>query len=362
MHTYAIIWKSPDSNRPIAKRKQLTTMANIVTFQAEKKLITAFHQALETAGVQETPDVMNRFCAPELEWHGFHPFNKITGAKQVAQEFWQPLKNSLTSLRNRMDILFAGENSLSEDADVWVVTMGHLMGLFDHSWLGIRPTGKMAFLRYCAFYKVVDGRIVETAMYFDIPHLMVQAGQNPFPPQTAAHLVQPGPATHDGLLFDEQPQEASHMTLDLINAMIADLGQWNSGLSLEDELARTWHKDMIWWGPEGIGATYTIERYAKQHAGPFRAGFTERAKTKHICRLAEGHYGGFFGWPNFTAVPAGGFMGMPATGKAGEFRVIDIYRREGDKLAENWIFIDLLHFWKGQGIDILERTAGIETS
>ena len=34
---------------------------------------------------------------------------------------------------------------------------------------------------------------------------------------------------------------------------------------------------------------------------------------------------------------------------------IDIYRREGDKLAENWIFIDMLHFWKMQGLDILEQ-------
>ena len=25
-------------------------------------------------------------------------------------------------------------------------------------------------------------------------------------------------------------------------------------------------------------------------------------------------------------------------------RVVDIYRREGDKLAENWIFIDIPHF------------------
>ena len=48
-------------------------------------------------------------------------------------------------------------------------------------------------------------------------------------------------------------------------------------------------------------------------------------------------------------------MGMPATNKAGEFRVIDIYRRDGDKLTENWIFIDLLHFCKEQGVDILKR-------
>jgi len=39
----------------------------------------------------------------------------------------------------------------------------------------------------------------------------------------------------------------------------------------------------------------------------------------------------------------------------GEFRVIDIYRREGDKLKENWIFIDLLHFFKQQGVDILNK-------
>ena len=53
-------------------------------------------------------------------------------------------------------------------------------------------------------------------------------------------------------------------------------------------------------------------------------------------------------------------MGMPATGKAGDMRVIDMYRRDGDKLTENWIFIDLLHFWNQQGVDILGRSTNIE--
>jgi len=184
---------------------------------------------------------------------------------------------------------------------------------------------------------------------------MMQTGLHPFPPQTAVHMVQPGPQTHDGLLFGAQPRAEGEATLAAINAMISDLGTWQLGLPLEEELARTWHDDMIWWGPAGIGATYTIERYAKQHSGPFRAAFSERSSTGHICRMAEGHYGGFFGWPNFTARLTGDFMGMPATDKIGEMRVIDIYRRDGDKLAENWIFIDLLHFWKTQGIDFLAR-------
>ncbi len=331
-----------------------------MSFQNEKQLILAFHDALDATDSQGATQVMEQFCAPDLTWRGFHPFGEISGVKSVAEAFWHPLKHSLRWMQNRVDILFAGQNSLTDDKAVWVASMGHLMGLFDDSWLGIPPTGKLAFLRYCAFYRVADGRITETAMYFDLPHLMVQAGLAPFPPQTAAHLVQPGPRPHDGLLLSDQPNSEGQRTLALINAMISDLGQWNSGLTLEEELARTWHDDMIWWGPEGIGATYTIARYARQHSGPFRAGFAERSKTRHICRMAEGHYGGFFGWPNFTAVPTGGFMGMPATGKPGEFRVIDIYRRAGDKLAENWVFIDLLHFWNQQGVDILSRT--LETS
>ena len=33
-------------------------------------------------------------------------------------------------------------------------------------------------------------------------------------------------------------------------------------------------------------------------------------------------------------------MGLKTTKKPSDMRVIDIYRREGNKLAENWVFID----------------------
>jgi hypothetical protein len=277
----------------------------------------------------------------------------------VAEAFWQPFLTAFSCVQRREDIFFAGLNEMDGFKGTWVVSMGHLMGLFDAPWYGIRPTRKMAFLRYCEFNRIAGGKIVETAFFFDIPHVMMQAGQNPFPPQTAAHLVQPGPLTHDGLLYAEHPEAGGQKTLAVINAMISDLGTWALGLPLEEELARTWHDDMIWWGPHGIGASYTIERYAKQHSAPFRAGFRDRAGTRHVARLAEGTYGGFFGWPNFTAIPTGGFMGLPATQTPAEFRVIDIYRRGGDKLSENWIFIDLLHVMKTQGVDVLARNATI---
>ena len=327
--------------------------------QAAKDLVLACQEALEAAPADAAADTLARFTAPDYLWRGMHPFDRITGAEAVGSRFWDGLRGSLTHIQRRMDVFFAGANSLDGGASVWVVSMGHLMGLFDAPWLGIRPSGRLTMLRYCDFHRVEGGKIKETAAFFDIPHLMMQAGQTPFPPQTAAHLVQPGPRPHDGLLTGPQDPGAGEKTLAVINAMINDLGTWKSGLPLEEELAQTWHDDMLWWGPAGIGASYTIARYARQHSAPFRAGFTERSKTRHIARLAEGHYGGFFGWPNFTAIPTGGFMGLPASTTAGEFRVIDIYRRRGDKLAENWVFIDLLHYLKTQGLDVLARNGTV---
>lgn len=322
--------------------------------QDAKAVVQRFHAALDAPDA-DLEQVLQTHTDANFVWRGFHPFNEMTAPSQVATDFWRPLRQSLTSLQRRQDIFFAGTNQMDDFSSVWVVSMGHLMGLFDEAFCSIPPTGKIAMLRYCEFHRIEGDKIVETAMYFDLPHLMAQAGIVPFPDHTAAQLVQPGPQTHDGLLFDAQPEQEGKDTLALINRMIGDLGQWDNELSLEDELRQTWAEDMLWWGPTGIGATYTIERYAKQHSGPFRAAFSDRSKTTHIARLAEGAYGGFFGWPNFTARLSGDFMGKPATNKTGEFRVIDIYRRDGDKLAENWIFIDLLHFWKSQGFDVLRR-------
>ena len=325
-------------------------------FQDQKAVVRAFYADMKGATPETIEAVLAAHTTADWHWRGVHPFYEQRGSANVARLFWGPLLASLTRLQRREDIFFAGENTVGEGT--WVVSMGHLMGLFDAPWLGIVATGKMAFLRYCEFNRVLDGRIVETMLHVDIPHLMIQAGQNPFGLATAAHMVQPGPQTHDGMLLDSQAADAGVATLEAINAMIGDLGTWQLGLPLEEELARTWHDDMIWWGPAGIGATYTIERYAKQHSGPFRAAFYDRSFTGHRAKLAEGHFGGFFGWPNFTAKHKG-FMGVPASDIDAEFRVIDIYRRDGDKLAENWIFIDLLYWMMQQGDDVLTRMAGI---
>lgn len=327
-------------------------------FQDNKQLVRKYYEELDAAADNDINRVLARYTSDDYLWRGMHPFYEQRGADDVAEIFWKPFRGSFSHIQRRMDVFMAGRNDIDGGRTEWVCSMGHLMGLFDEDWLGIPSTGKMGFLRYVEFNRITAGKISETALFCDIISVMKQAGVEPLPVQTGAFFITPGPRTHDGLLYEPQDPAESARTLNLINRMIDDL----VGSDLEspqDELAETWHDDMIWFGPAGIGASYTRERYQEQHQGPFSDGLDDIRFNGHICRLAEGSYGGFFGWSNLSMKPCGGFLGLPAFNKDVNMRVVDIYRRDGDKLAENWIFIDLLYFLMQQGDDVLERTRRI---
>jgi hypothetical protein len=51
---------------------------------------------------------------------------------------------------------------------------------------------------------------------------------------------------------------------------------------------------------------------------------------------------------------------MPSGDSQADMRIVDVYYREGDKLLENWVMMDIPFWLKQQGVDILERTASIE--
>ncbi|MGR3485243.1 MAG: nuclear transport factor 2 family protein [Paracoccaceae bacterium] len=329
--------------------------------QAAKAVVEARNDALAAAWDDPgaVADALAPHAAPGWHWRGVHPFGDRHGAQAVAQAFWTPLATAFARLQRRADITLAGPNEADGHASIWTLSMGHLMGLFDRPWLGIRPTGRIAMLRYAEFDRVQDGRVVESAMFCDIPHVMIQAGQDPFPPQTGAHLVQPGPATHDGLLRDAQDPDEGAATMGLILRMLRGP---NRGYHDPDEaahLARVWHADMAWWGPAGIGSAFTIPGYMKHHTRPYDDAFAQGGEggPPDLCHVAEGSYGAIFGWPNMTVRSGGGFMGMTASAGPTHLRVCDVYRRAGDKLAENWVFIDLLDWLAQQGHDALARNA-----
>ena len=329
-------------------------------YQEQKALILRYFTEMETASADTTEDVLRRHTSDDYQFMGVHPFNELRGASAVAENVWAPFYRACSPIQRRQDVFVAGTSEIH--GDQWVMSMGHFLGQFDGDWLGIRATRKMIMLRYAEFNCVQGGKISKTAFFCDIIGVMHQAGINPLPPPTGAPFVYPGPRTHDGIVLEPQPDAEGAKTLAVVNRMVEDLSALNvSGNDRypPEVLARTWHEDMIWYGPAAIGASYTIRRYQQQHSYPFREGLRDKVFNGHVCRFAEGNYACFFGWPNLTNRPIGGFLGLPGGEVRADMRVVDVYRRKGDKLAENWVFIDIPYWLKQQGLDVLERTRSI---
>ena len=311
--------------------------------QAAKSLVLAHHAALDEARPGEAREALGRHCAEGLTWMGVHPWHELAGLDALAAGFWEPLREAMAPLQRRPDIFMAGHQAGYAMPGTWVCEMGHLLGLFDRPFLGIPPTRKAAFLRYCEWSRVEEGRIVDQALFLDLDFLLAQAGRFPYGWTTGAVLLTPGPRTHDGLLLSPRAPEEGAATLGLIDRMVERLVGRGVRTTAED-LAADWDPGMLWWGPSGIGASYTHDRYLEQHCRPFEAGIEMVRHDGHETRIGEGAFGGFFGYPSLICRSTGGYLGAAsALDRPVEMRIVDLYRREGDRLAENWIFID--HPW-----------------
>ncbi len=307
--------------------------------------------------VDRDPTALADFVSADYRWRGVRPFYEKSGPDAVSKEVWQVLHLSLSDFHRREDIFLAGKNQHAS-GEIWVLSSGQFVGLFDHPLLGIPPTRTLVDIPFAEFHRVEGDTVVESALFLDLVRLQQQAGLDPFPLQKGARRSPSGPKTQDGILLEAQDPEETNVTEKLLDRMIADLVTANAAGAVPcppDVLRRTWHENMGWYGPAGIGSVTTIPRYQEQHQTPFRTQLDDKVFNGHVCRIAEGHYSGWFGWPNLNNRNVGGYLGLPSSNALAEMRVVDIYRREGDKLAENWVYIDLLHYAAQHGIDLLEN-------
>jgi predicted ester cyclase len=115
---------------------------------------------------------------------------------------------------------------------------------------------------------------------------------------------------------------------------------------------------MLWFGPGGIGSNRRLKGFQDFHQRPFLTAFPDRRGGNHKARVADAMYCASSGWPSITATHAGPYLGHPATGRRITMRVMDWWRREGDLLAENWIFIDLPDLFQQFGRDLFAEMRG----
>ena len=83
----------------------------------------------------------------------------------------------------------------------------------------------------------------------------------------------PGPMTHDGILTEPQDEEETAKTHDLLEKHLTHHAQSDAAALA----VPTWHPDMLWYGPGGIGSTgLTVSRYQRQHQLPFRKSLYDK--------------------------------------------------------------------------------------
>ncbi|WP_296420394.1 nuclear transport factor 2 family protein [Pseudooctadecabacter sp.] len=295
------------------------------------------------------------FFAADADINVVHPFNGMTGAAAYITTVLRPLQQAFDGLYQRCDIVMAGEF----DGQSWISATGYYTGRFAQDWIGIKATGTLSYLRFGEFHRMDGDKAVESYIFLDIPELMIASGQWPLPTGPGltrgyTGLIQ-GPASRDGVITQAPDPDEGTRSYQIVTDML-------SGLATKDEAWRPyWHDNMMWYGPGAFGSFIGIDQFASFQV-PFESQFehwsggsSNNGMTTHFTRYGEGNYTCSGGWPSLTGISVKPFLGQDPTGERVFMRVCDWWRREGDLLVENWVFVDVPHVLLQLGYDPLPK-------
>jgi predicted ester cyclase len=290
-----------------------------------------------------------RLYAKDCNFNAGAPVDHCAGRDSIIERFWQPLVHAFPDLERRMDILLGGQ---FKDGD-WITTTGNFVGHFQNDLYGLKASGRPHFIRYGWFDRIEGDQVVESYVLLDLTRLMIETSQWPLRPQLGESWS-PAPATQDGIILGMADVAESDKSLKLVEALIAGLMSYDGQTLSSMGMCRFWTPQFQWYGPGGIGSARGHSNYERAHQAPFLKAFPDRIGGNHKCRIGEGAYVASTGWPSINATHLGDdWIGIPATGKRITQRIMDYWRREGDLLAENWVFIDMVDLVAQFGIDLL---------
>ena len=288
--------------------------------------------------------------APDHLLRAFHPVNEGCGTRFVEEALLGPLHSAIPQFEARHDIAIKGR---WQDGS-WTGTSGHLFGRFVAPLWGIPATQRIIFIRFGCFQLWRAGAVIETLLLLDLPSLMMQAGVWPLAPAMGPDVMAPAPMRFGGVWPAEPAESAA--SLALVEGMINGLKKFDGDGLAKMGMTDFWTDDFWWYGPAPIGSFRGHQDYERGHQLPFLTAFPDRVGGNHRARFGDGMFVASTGWPSITATHKGsGFMGLAATDRPITMRVMDFWRREDDRLAENWVMIDIPDLLAQIGLDVFER-------
>ncbi|MBY8105068.1 ester cyclase [Vibrio fluvialis] len=313
-------------------------------------VIEDFYQRYFSAHSVERTKVAHEMLNSDVKWCVAHPINEVAGIATAEQAFLGPLLDSMPDVERRPLIIMDGEHQ----GRAWFNSTGYFVGTFSKPLFGIPSTGKTLYLRYTDMVCVEDNQIIESYLIPDFIDVMNQAGVNPLRQSLGHEGLVPAPATQDGLILADASEAESNKSRQLVLDMLACLGRFDGKNLHSMDLENYWHQDFMWYGPASIGTTRGIQGFRDHHQGPFVFAFPDRSVDIKLNILAKNDYVSTGGWPHMHGTHSGksGWLGLAPTGKHIELRVMDIWRREGELLKENWVAIDIGHILLQLGYDL----------
>jgi predicted ester cyclase len=306
-------------------------------------IIEDFYDSLQTGKSLAT------IASRDIVLNASYPIDQIVGIEAIEKDYWQLFTRAFEHLERKAFIEFDSDYEGAR----WIAATGYFSGIFVKDLLGIPATGKLLYVRFTELVKITDHKIAEYYIIFDFLDVMQQVGVCPLR-KSLGHSGQiMPPTTMDGLSPIEANTSQADESETLVLSMLEELGKFDGKSLLSMKLDKYWHTDFMWYGPAGIGTTKGIQSFRNHHQGPFVFSFPDRAVDHKACVVKKGNYVATGGWPHMHGTHSGsGWLGLPPTNKTLELRVIDIWRREGSLLKENWVGIDIIHICKQMGLDI----------
>ncbi len=338
---------------PEANADQTVVNGDFDEIRRAKRLVWDLLRTELNDGPTGAARALAKAASDDFAFAASHPVNEIEGARDVGEAFWRPLIHAFPDLCRRTEIFLGGRF----DGLAWVAVGGVFAGVFARNWLGLPATGNLAFLRFSQFFSVDGDRLTSSRLLLDIVDLARQAGVDLVPRGLGAEMRPPAPQAMDGLRIETGPDAQGETSLKLVEAMMAGLGAYDGEhLEVMDQ-ARFWRPDMMWYGPSGIGAARGLCGFQDRHQRPFLAFVPDRVGGDHFARFGDGPFVASGGWPSIRATTSGApWISTPLPGGVPvTMRVMDFWRREGDLLAENWVFIDIPDVFRQCGVDVFEN-------
>lgn len=319
-----------------------------------KTHLVPYQQATSTFCADAVRAALSKCFAADTVFNMCHPFGSLTGPDVFWKTCLEPLNRAVPDLERRDMIVLSGT---TKDGQEWVGTMGNYMGTFTAPFMGIPATGHLMHMRYHEFFRLENGRVVETQIIWDMPELMMLAGAWPMAPQLGAFLCTPAPMSGDGLSVSGDGQATQDHVLAMLNDMCKFPHNPDPAVM---QLEKYWHPRFNWYGPAGIGTSRGVAGFRNWHQIPFLNAMPDRKLdasadlTSHW--FAEGSYVCETGWPNMRlTLNHDGWMGIAPIDKEVCLRSLDFWRMEGKLIRENWVLVDILDVYAQVGIDVLGR-------